>query len=283
MALTDLMSVEYTTTVAIVKATRIFLQNPVHRHPAGRGLSELEEWACLTTRPSPGKKGRPFLPVVSPKSSFSSLPKPPPEALVCIVDDDESIRRSLARLFRSARVAAETFASGKAFLERAEHDGPWCLVLDVRMPGLDGLELQQALANREAQIVFLTGHGDVPMCADAMKAGAVDFLIKPVDDEELLAAVAHALARSAGNRKTAVERTAARALLDKLTPREFEVMQRVVAGLLNKQIADELGAAEKTVKIHRGRVMEKMGVTSVPDLVRVAQTAGVGPATAAGS
>jgi FixJ family two-component response regulator len=218
---------------------------------------------------------------VSSKSSLASLVKPPPGALICIVDDNEPIRRALARLFRSSRLAVETFASGKAFLDRAPHNGPWCLVLDVRMPGLDGLELQQALAEREAQIVFLTGYGDVPTCANAMKAGAVDFLTKPVDDEELLAAVARALARSVEIRKAVAQRAAARALLDSLTPREFEVMQRVIAGLLNKQIADKLGVAEKTIKIHRGRVMEKMGVTSVADLVRGAQSAGVAPAWSA--
>jgi FixJ family two-component response regulator len=211
------------------------------------------------------------------KSSPSAFPKPPPDALVCIVDDDESIRRSLARLFRSTRLGAETFASGKELLDRAAHDGPSCLVLDVQMPGLDGLELQQALADRGEQIVFLTGHGDVPMCAGAMKAGAVDFLTKPVDDEALLAAVARALERSIEVRKADAERGSARARLDRLTPREFAVLQRVIAGLLNKQIADDLGAAEKTVKIHRGRVMEKMGVSSVAELVRVAQVAGVAP------
>lgn len=151
-------------------------------------------------------------------------------------------------------------------------------MLDVRMPGLDGLELQQTLTGRETQIVFITGHGDVPMCAQALKAGAVDFLTKPVDDETLLAAVSRALERSAEIHKRKTERAAARAKLDQLTPREFEVLQRVIAGWLNKQIAAELGAAEKTVKIHRGRVMEKMGVTSVAELVRLAQVAGVIPA-----
>lgn len=211
------------------------------------------------------------------KSSFASLLKTPPDALVCIVDDDESIRRGLGRLFRSVRLAAETFDSGAAFLKRAAHDGPWCLVLDVQMPGLDGLGLQQALADRAAQIVFLTGHGDVPMCADAMKAGAVDFLTKPVEDADLLAAVGRALERSVAARNASAERAAARSRLDALTPREFEVMQGVIAGLLNKQIADDLGASEKTIKIHRGRVMEKMGVASVADLVRVALVAGVEP------
>ena len=206
----------------------------------------------------------------------SSLSNPPPNVRVYIVDDDESVRRGLSRLFRSARLPAETFASAQAYLDRATHDGPSCLVLDVQLPGLDGLELQQALADQE-QIVFITGHGDVPMCTQAMKAGAVDFLTKPVDEETLLAAVHRALERSVENRKAKVERSAARAKLDRLTPREFEVLQWVIEGLLNKQIAAELGAAEKTVKIHRGRVMEKMGVTSVAELVRLAQVAGVAP------
>jgi FixJ family two-component response regulator len=229
----------------------------------------------LTRSPRAGN-----LSLVPSKAPHPSPPKPPADALVCIVDDDESVRNSLSRLFGSARIAAETFDSGKALLERTMHDGPWCLVLDVQMPGLDGLELQQALAHREAQIVFLSGHGDVPTCAGAMKAGAIDFLTKPVDDQDLLVAVARALARSVEVRKAAAERGAARARLDALTPREFEVMQRVIAGLLNKQIAYELGAAEKTIKIHRGRMMGKMGVFSVANLVRVAQAAGVAPAAA---
>ena len=202
---------------------------------------------------------------------------PPPDALVCIVDDDEPFLRSLSRLFRSAGLRAETFASAEAFLHRPPHDGPSCLALDVRMPGLSGLELQRTLASRKEQIVFLTGHGDVPMCADAMKAGAVDFLTKPVDDEQLLGAVCRALECSAEVRKSGARRAAARVRRDTLTPREFEVMQCVIAGRLNKQIADDLGAAEKTIKIHRGRVMEKMGVASVAELVRLAQVAGVKP------
>ena len=202
------------------------------------------------------------------------------DALVCIVDDDDSIRRSLSRLFRSVRLPVESFASAQTYLDRAPHDGPSCLVLDVRMPGLDGLELQQQLVHRQAQIVFLSGHADVPICAEAMKAGAVDFLTKPVDDDELLSAAHRALTRSIEVRKSMADRTAVRAKIDSLTPREFEVMQRVITGMLNKQIADDLGAAEKTIKIHRGRVMEKMGVTSVAELVRLAHTAGVSPVTA---
>jgi FixJ family two-component response regulator len=201
----------------------------------------------------------------------------PAGPLVYVIDDDDSIRRSLARLFRSARVPVETLPTAQGYLEREPHAGPTCLVLDVRMPGLAGLELQEALMGREKQITFITGHGDVPMCAGAMNAGAFDFLTKPVDDEDLLAAGRCALARSADVRKSAAERTAARAHLDALTPREFEVLHHVIAGKLTKEIADELGAAEKTIKVHRARVMEKMGVASVAELVRVAQTAGVGP------
>jgi FixJ family two-component response regulator len=202
----------------------------------------------------------------------------PANALVCVVDDDDAVRKSLSRLFRSAQVPAETFPSARSYLDRAAHAGPSCLVLDVCMPGVDGLELQHTLADRREQIIFLTGHGDVPMCADAMKAGAIDFLTKPVDDEKLLSAVTRALASSVEVRKATSERAQARARLNLLTPREFEVMQRVIVGELNKQIADSLGAAEKTVKIHRGRVMEKMGVSSVAQLVRIAQAAGVTPA-----
>jgi FixJ family two-component response regulator len=209
------------------------------------------------------------------KQTLAPCPKPPAGSLVCIVDDDESIRRSLLRLFRSAKINAEAFADAPGYLARKRHAGPSCLVLDVHLPGLDGLELQHALADRNAQIIFITGHGDVPMCAQAMKAGAVDFLTKPVDGDALLGAVGRALERSVVIQQTNAQRSAARARLGTLTPREFEVMQRVISGLMNKQIAAELGAAEKTVKVHRGRVMEKMGVASVAELVRMAQTAGV--------
>ncbi len=210
----------------------------------------------------------------------SPTPNTPPGALVCVVDDDESVRKSLERLFRASRVPAETFASARAYLARPAHDGPSCLVLDVRMPGVGGLELQQTLADREEQIIFITGHGDVPMCAGAMKAGAVDFLTKPFDAENLLGAVARALERSVEIRRTMAERSRARDRVETLTPREIEVMRGVVAGLLNKQIADNLGVAEKTIKIHRSRVMGKMEVASVADLVRAAQAAGVQPAIA---
>ena len=203
---------------------------------------------------------------------------PTASTLVYVVDDDESVRRGLARLFRSARLPVTTLASARAFLDHEPHSGPTCVVLDVQMPGFDGLELQEALRGRTEQIVFLSGHGDVPMCAQAMKKGAVDFLTKPVDDEELLSAVHRALERSASARERAAERAAVRARLEALTPREFEVLQHVISGMLNKQIADRLGAAVKTIKIHRGRVMSKMGVVSVSELVRVSQIGGVAPA-----
>jgi FixJ family two-component response regulator len=199
--------------------------------------------------------------------------------LVCVVDDDQSVRRSLRRLFKSAGHAAEMFASAEAYLAREIFAGPVCLVLDVRMPGLNGLDLQQALESRGAceQIVFITGHNDVPTCSTALKKGAVDFLMKPFDSEELLAAVKQALIRSWNCRVKWSERKAARARIDTLTPREFEVLRFVLAGLLNKQIAAELNTAEKTVKVHRGRVTQKLGQTSVAELVRFSQVAGVTP------
>jgi FixJ family two-component response regulator len=195
------------------------------------------------------------------------------------VDDDPSVRRSLRRLFKSAGYAAETFASAEDYLAREIFHGPICLVLDVRMPGLKGPALQEALESRGAceQIVFLTGHGDVPTATRAMKKGAVDFLTKPFDDEELIEAVKRALGRSKEYLRKREQRREARGRVDKLTPREFEVLRFVVMGLLNKQIAAELHTAEKTIKVHRGRVMQKLGVTSVPDLIRISQRAGVSP------
>jgi len=204
------------------------------------------------------------------------------ESLVQIVDDDESIRRSLSRLFRSAHLLVEAYDSAQAFLEQAKpYAGPLCLVLDVQLPGFGGLELQRKIAVRGVQIIFLTGHGDIPQCAEALKAGAVDFLTKPVDDIALLEAVSRALDRSAELCRKKAQKASMEARFDLLTPREFEVMQGIIAGLLNKQIGAELGVAEKTVKIHRGRVMKKMDVLSVADLVRLAQAAGVRPAITA--
>jgi two-component system response regulator FixJ len=204
--------------------------------------------------------------MISEAPHFATTPAPPnAEALVCVVDDDESVRRVLKRLLRSARLAVETFASAADYLEREEYPGPVCLVLDPQ----DGLNLQTTLEGHGEQIVFLTENGDVPMCARAMKAGAVDFLLKPVNDEILLSSVTRALAVAREVRRTNAERTVARAALKALTPREFQVMEQVLAGLLNKQIASRLGIAEKTVKIHRGRLMRKTRSRSVPDLMRL--------------
>lgn len=208
----------------------------------------------------------------------------PSNGLVCVVDDDGLVRRGLERLVRSWRIKVEGFSSARAYLAWAEnstHTGPCCLVLDVCMPGLDGLHLQQTIGDRGVPIIFLTGHGDVPTCAAAMKAGAVDFLTKPVDEDKLMGAIQVALQASVPKQKEAQDRMAARSRYQSLTPREVEVMSCVIAGMLNKQIADQLGAAEKTIKVHRGRVMEKMGVYSVADLVRAAQAVGVSPFIAA--
>jgi FixJ family two-component response regulator len=205
----------------------------------------------------------------------------PAKSLVFLIDDDASVRKGVTRLLRSARYKSETFESASDFLTRTPHPGPSCVIVDVQMPGLNGIDLQEALIQRrrEEQIVFITGHGDISMCAQAMKAGAVDFLPKPFGGSELLQCVERALARSAEQRRRSVERDEARRLLDALTPCEFEVMQLVITGMLNKQIATELGTAEKTVKVHRGRVMQKLRVTSVAELVRLVQRACIAPAT----
>ena len=215
---------------------------------------------------------------------------PPPSAklgdggcappLVFVVDDDRSVRRSLANLLESGDYAVETFGSAAEFLQRAEYPGASCLVLDVRLPGLDGLSLQQLLAQRGRgeQIIFITGHGDIPMGVQAMKRGAVDFLPKPFGDDQLLDAVARALARSVEAVRVRAEREEIRARLATLTPREFEVFRMVIAGLLNKQIGAQLGAALTTIKIHRSHVFHKLGVVSVAELTRLAQKAGVDPA-----
>jgi FixJ family two-component response regulator len=203
--------------------------------------------------------------------------------LVGVVDDDQSVRRGLRRLLKSAGYSAETFDSAEDYLSREIFEGPTCLILDVRMPGLNGLGLQQELEARGGceQIVFITGHGDVPTATQAMKNGAIDFLMKPFDADELIEATKKALLRGRECLRKRAERRAARGLIDKLTPREFEVLRFVIIGLLNKQIAAELNTAEKTVKVHRGRMMQKLGLTSVPDLVRLTQTAGVSPADTA--
>ena len=185
---------------------------------------------------------------------------------VFVVDDDASVRKSLARLIAVAGWKVETLASADEFLERAPHDRPACLVLDVRLPGLNGLELQERLARDDGDIpiVFITGHGDIPMGVRAMKAGAVDFLPKPFEDEALLEAIGRAIERDRQIRPI-------RACFESLTPRERDVFALVVRGLLNKQIAGHLGITEKTVKVHRARVMEKMRAESLAELVKLSQ------------
>jgi FixJ family two-component response regulator len=202
-----------------------------------------------------------------------------PTATVFVIDDDEAVRKSLGRLLDAAHYRIELFKSAFEFLSRSAHPGPSCVVVDVRMPGLNGIDLQKALIERrrEEQIVFITGHGDIPMCAQAMKAGAVDFLPKPFKPKELLVSVERALSRSAEQRRRAAEKNYALGLLDRLTPREFQVMQLVIRGLLNKQVGAELGMAEKTVKTHRGHVMQKLGITSVAELIGVVQKTEVSP------
>ena len=202
-----------------------------------------------------------------------------PTAMVFVIDDDESVRKSLERLLDAAYYKVELFTSASEFLTRSAHDGPSCVVVDVRMPELNGIDFQKALieGGREEQLVFITGHGDIPMCARAMKAGAVDFLPKPFKPKQLLESVERALSRSAEQRRRASEKNHARSLIDRLTPREFQVMELVTTGMLNKQVGAELGMAEKTVKTHRAHVMQKLGTTSVAELIGVMQKAEVPP------
>jgi FixJ family two-component response regulator len=202
------------------------------------------------------------------------------EATVYVVDDDPSIRTSLARLLRSVNLRAETFSSAREFLERQPSDDPACMVLDIKMPGQTGLELQQELAAAgfDLPIIFLTGHGNVPVSVTAMKGGALDFLEKPVDDRDLLDAIERAIDRSIRTRAERSERSTIRRRVDRLTPRERQVFGLVVDGLLNKQVAGKLHMSEKTVKVHRARVMQKMEADSLAELVRLAERAGITPA-----
>ena len=199
-----------------------------------------------------------------------------PPATVFVVDDDTAVLKSLSRLLRSARLAVATFSSPRDFLDRHDPNAPGCLVLDVSMPGLSGLELQQALMARghELAIIFLTGHGDIPMSVKAMKQGAVDFLTKPVDHDDLLKAIRAAIEKDRLQRQAHAEVAEIQQRLATLTPREREVMYHVISGHLNKQTAADLGTVEKTIKVHRARVMEKMKVHSVAELVHLAERAG---------
>ncbi len=198
--------------------------------------------------------------------------------LVFVVDDDAGVREMISRMVRSVGLRARTFSSVQEFLDLYDRRETACLVLDVRMPGLSGLDLQERLAALEAPlpIIFITGHGDIAMGVRAIKRGAVDFIEKPFQDQVLLDAIQAALAQAAELRSMAAARDDARARLALLTPREREVLSLVVAGMLNKQIAARLGTAEQTIKMHRSRLMKKMGVDSLPALVRLTQLAGLG-------
>jgi FixJ family two-component response regulator len=199
------------------------------------------------------------------------------QPLVCVVDDDASLREAMGSLLRSVDLRVELFASAAEFLQYQLPDGPRCLVLDVRLPGVSGLDFQTELADKAIQIpiVFMTGHGDIPMTVKAMKAGAVEFLTKPFRDQDMIDAVHLALDHDRERRKNDGVVSKLTADYETLTPREQEVMALVTSGLMNKQIAGELGLSEITVKVHRGNVTRKMGARSLADLVRMAEALGV--------
>lgn len=203
--------------------------------------------------------------------------KPSPAAVVFVVDDDASVRKSLSRVISEAGYQVQAYASPREFLARAPAAGPSCLVLDVRMPGVTGLELQQTLASavHKIPIIFITGHGDIPMSVKAMKAGAIDFLTKPFAARDLLDAIQRAVARDTRDLGAEARDDEIRARVKLLTPRETQVFALVVTGMLNKQIAAQLGVGEKTIKVHRARVMEKMQAGSVATLVRLADAVGI--------
>ena len=206
-----------------------------------------------------------------------SMRTPESAPIVFIVDDDESVREALASLVRSADMRVEVFPSAQAFLRRPPVDAPGCLVLDVRLQGDSGLDLQRRLTelNTEIPIVFITGYGDVPTSVTAMKAGAIEFLLKPLADVDVLEAIGRAIARHRAARERQTEMADLQSRYGSLTAREREVMQGVVKGLLNKQIAAELGISEITIKVHRGQMMRKMMAGSLADLVRQAEKLGI--------
>jgi FixJ family two-component response regulator len=199
------------------------------------------------------------------------------EPIVFVVDDDASMRKALANLFRSVGLRAEVFGSARELLETELPDVASCLVLDIRLPGPSGLDFQAELAKANIQIpiIFMTGHGDIPMTVKAMKAGAIDFLTKPFRDQDMLDAVATAIERDRTRRKDQKAVAELRAVFETLTTRERDVFALVASGLMNKQIAAEIGLAEITVKIHRGHIMRKMGARSLADLVRMAEMLGI--------
>ena len=200
---------------------------------------------------------------------------------IFVIDDDPSVCKGISRLVSSAGFIVETFTSARDFLDSGKTDGPGCILLDVRMPEMTGPELQEKLCKTEYSmpIIFLSAHGDVPTTARAMKKGAIDFLTKPVDRDDLLEAIRLSLAKNDRNRLQRVENESLRTYLMRLTPREYEIMTYVITGMLNKQIASELNICEDTVKIHRRRVMHKLEILSVVELVRLCEKANIPPAT----
>jgi FixJ family two-component response regulator len=200
--------------------------------------------------------------------------------VIYIVEDDPSFRKSMERLVQTLGFEPISFRTADSFLAQPCLRRPACLLLDVQLPGIDGLDLQQQLIDKGSSlpIIFMTGHGSIPMSVQAMKKGALDFLPKPFEPEDLRSAILKALERDIHDSKREIELRQVKSLLDTLTPREKEVLRWVIAGRLNKQIAFELGTTEKTIKVHRGRVMQKTGVTSVAELVRLAEKANISPA-----
>jgi FixJ family two-component response regulator len=218
--------------------------------------------------------------MVTQRNSSAKSVESTDQSIVFVVDDDASTRQALARLFFSVKLRVEVFASAQEFLQSQRPDVPGCLVLDVRLPGLSGLDFQAELAKADVRIpiIFISGHGDIPMTVRAMKAGAVDFLTKPFRDQDLLDAVASAIQRDQRRREHEHAIADMKAHFASLTPREREIMALVASGLMSKQIAAQINLSEITVKVHRSHLMKKMGARSVADLVRMAEALAVKPA-----